>query len=59
MYLTTHEHQGHMTKSNNELLTAIDSFTYDVFGLTSRFRIGSVSLVRLQIITGNEQSDEI
>ena len=48
-----------ISTARHELLTAIDSFTYDVFGLTSRFRIGSVSLVRLRIIAGNEQSDEI
>ena len=48
-----------ISTARHELLTAINSFTYDVFGLTSRFRIGSVSLVWLQIITGNEQSDEI
>ena len=48
-----------ISTARHELLTAIDSFTYDVFSLTSRFRIGSVSLVQLRIIAGNEQSDEI
>ena len=48
-----------ISTARHELLTAIDSFTYDVFGLTSRFRIGSVSLVQLRIIAGNKQSDEI